>query len=658
MALDQERQDEYDEAYKHTWAATGDYQAEARLDIQAYLGDIWTAEEKKRLRLRNSDLLNIQLIRPIILWVAGFQADHRKGIKYDPLEGADVETANDFTELGTAVLQRNKGYNVISNGFKHALKAGLCMVNVFNDVNLNTKLDHFFYNQFLLDPAWTKVDLSDCNFTMMRKFVTKQQAQILLPKGFHPEIKKIDDERVQTDGKFPNYITPVQFGNKMFAYDEFQQRDTIIKQIIIIKPTGKEIEWTGSKKELQENLPVILQRIGVPAELVSTITRTAPTVKVSAFLDGKHVATEIDPFGIGDYSATPIQCFYDPEYDQMKWKLQGMVRSLKNIQRAESKRIIASVAWYENSVANGLDFEENTLVDPEDAFKTGIGPRMFKKDALTQNRAHDRVTPPIPGGMLELHQILTDLMPKTVNVNPDMMGLPPDATRAVISGLLSELRIGSGMVGLRGLFDDLSLSQNVIGNKLLKLYQKYPMEKVIRMLGRQPSKNFYEQRTADFDAATAEGPLTDTQMNTQYQEMLSLMEIGAKIGKPFPAEWSDVLKLGTLQSSEKLLEAIAQREKAAAEQQKRQAQQQNQLQDLTIQALQAQTAEDAAQAQERRTEAVSNLASAGLDRVETVAKIDALGRKSIEGLLKQAVAIEKIGLEREKLNQPTQSGGS
>ena len=657
MAFDQARQDEYNEAYNQAWAATGAYQGMARHDMQAYLGDIWTAEEKQKLKLRNSDVLNIQLIRPIIKWVAGFQADHRKGIKYDPIEGGDVKVANDFTELGTAVLQRNKGYNVISRAFEHALKTGICLVNVFNDTNINTKLDHFFYNQFLLDPAWTKLDLSDCNFLMMRKFVTKEHAKILLPEGFHSVIDGIDEKQTQTDGKFPNYITPVQFGHKMFAYDEFQQKDTERKMFIIIKPTGKEIEWPGTKKQLEENLPVILQRMELPAEVVDTIQRVVPTIKVSAFLDGKHVTTETDPFGIGDYSATPVQCFYDPEYDKMEWKLQGMVRSLKDIQRAETKRIIASIAWFENSVANGVDFEVGAFVDPEDAFKTGMGPRMLEKGAISGNRIKDRVTPPIPGGMLELHTILADLMPKTVNVNPDMMGLPPDATRAVISGLLSELRIGSGMVGLRGLFDDLSLSQNVLGRKLLKLYQQYPMQKVMRILGRQPSEGFYEARHADFDSATSEGPLTDTQRNTQYQEMLTLMELGQKIGKPFPAEWSDILKLGTLQSSQKLLEAIAQREKAAAQQRQQETQQNNELQKLTIRALDAQTQEDLAQAEERRAEVQSNLASAGLDRAKTMATIGDLESKPVERLLKQAVALAKINLEQRKLDQPLQKGG-
>ena len=659
MAEEKQEQKDYNAAYNQAWAATGAWQAEARRDIQAALGDIFTQEEKIKLRLRNSDLLNIQLIRPLIKWTAGLQADHRKGIKYIPGDSGDIEVANDFTEIGMSVMQRNHGYEVISKAFEHALNVGLCLVNVFNDINQNTQLDHFFYNQFLIDPTRTKSDFSDCNYIMVRKFVNAEQAKILLPVDFHGEIKKLkkkisDGQTAETDSKFPNYTTAVQYGRRMFSYDEFQQRDTINQKVIIVRQTGKEIIHKMSEKELQA-LFEFLRSKGVNTSLLSPVTRIVPTVKVSAFLNGEHVVTKIDPYGLGDYSFTPVQCFYNPEYDKMELKLQGMVRSLRDIQRAETKRIIANVAWFENSVAGGLDFEEGTLVDPEDAFKSGLGPRMFKDGALSGNKVKDRVTPPLPAGSLELHNLLTDLMPRTVNINPDMLGLPPDASRGQISGLLAELRVGSGIVGLRGLFDDLSQSQNIIGGKLLKLYQQYPMEKIVRIMGKPPSEGFRDKRAAEFDAVSSEAILTETQRNTQYQEIVTLMEMGGKIGKPFPEEWTDVLELGTLQIGPDLLKKIRQREQQAQEQGAKTAQRQEKIQEVTLQALIGQTDEDQAQAQERRTEAVGNIAQAGLDMAKTQTEIEGLQSDDRIKQVDQLIEIGKLNLEAQKLNRP--SGG-
>lgn len=652
MATDKDRQEEYDEAYNQSWAAFGAWQTRAKTDIQAYLGDIFTSAERQKLSLRNSDILNIQLIRPLIKWVSGLQSDHRKGIEYVLGDTSDMQVANDYTNIGMKVMQRNNGYETISRAFEHALKTGLCLVNAFNDVNDNTMLDHYFYNQFLMDPSWTKLDLTDCNFLMMRKFVTAEQAKILLPEGFHSDIRAIDKKKegnASTDGKFPNYVTPIRFGHNMFSYDEFQQRDTKETTIILIKPTGAELEFGGTRKQLQEQLPQILQANNIPAELISTFRRIKPTVKVSAFLDGQHVATEVDPFGLDDYSATPVQCFYDPEYDQMEWKLQGMVRSLKDIQRAETKRIISSIAWFENSASNGLDFEENTLVDESDAFQTGLGPRKFKEGKL--DSARDRATPPLPAGMLELHNLLTDLMPRTVNVNPDMLGLPPDASRGQISGILAELRVGSGIVGLRGLFDDLDQSQNIIGRKLLKLYQRYPAEKIVKILGKQPSPDFQKKELSDFDVISSNAILTATQKNSQYQELLTLMEMGQQIQKPFPAEWTDILELGVLQIAPELLERIKQRQQATQQQAQEAQQRQDAMQDATLQALAGQTSEDQAQAEERRTEAVGNMAQAGLDQAKTITEIQSIENDDNLKRVDQLLRLTELQIEQQKVNQ-------
>ena len=110
MAKDRDKKSDFDEAYMQAWPSFGAWQSKAKSDIRSYLGDIFTEEEKRRLRLRNSDILNIQLIRRLVKWVAGFQADHRKGIKYEPIEGSDDQTASDLTEVAAWVMQRSHGY--------------------------------------------------------------------------------------------------------------------------------------------------------------------------------------------------------------------------------------------------------------------------------------------------------------------------------------------------------------------------------------------------------------------------------------------------------------------------------------------------------------------------------------------------------------------
>ena len=652
MATDRDKKKDFTEAYNQAWPSFGTWQAEARRDIQAYLGDIWTAEEKTRLRLRKSDVLNIQLIRRIVKWVAGYQVDHRKGIKYEPIEGSDDVTASDFTEIVTWVMQRSHGYEVISKAFEHALKTGLTLVNSFNDANQDTKLDHFFYNQFLLDPSFTRLDLHDCRYGIIRKFITKDQAKILLPQDKHPMIDEIDDERPKSDEKFPNYITPLVHGRKMIAYDEFQERTTKEQIIIINRFDGVEQEWQGTKRQLDEQLPFLLQQQGIPPELISTITRRKETVEVSAFLNSEHFNTELDPFGLEDFSFTPIWCYYDPEYDRFDWKLQGFVRGLKEIQRAESKRIIAEIAYHENSIASGLDFEKGTLVDLEDAFATGHQPRQFVGGAISGNKTRDRVPPPPRAGNLELHKVLEDAMSKTVGITPEMLGELPSGKADQISGLLAQIRIGAGLVGTRGLFDDLSTSQNIIGGKVQKLTQQYPIEKVKRILGREPSPAFQSKDFGKFDSVVAETAMTDTQRNTRYQELLSMKEKGASMNDPAPITWADLIEVAPMEMNTELLQKMQQREERAIQQRQQQAQQQAQIQQITIELLSSQAEQSRAKAAETPSVIVKNLTTAELNEAKSAgAEIKAEGDIA-NFLLQQAVEVGKMGLEQQKLNQP------
>jgi len=657
MAKERDKKADYTEAYNQAWPSFGAWQAAAKKDIAAYLGDIYTADEKQRLRLQGRDILNIQLIRRLVKWLSGFQADHRKGIKYDPIEGSDDRAASDFTDLVSYVMQRCNGYEVITKSFEHALKTGLTLVNAYNDVNSNTKLDHFFYTQFLLDPSFTRLNLSDCRYGIIRKFITKDQAKILLPEGQHGKVDKIDNERQGTDEKFPNYVTPLVHGQKMIAYDEFQERTTKEQIVIINRFDGTEQEWQGTRKQLDEQLPILLQMRGIPAESIAVINRLKETVEVSAFLNGEHFNTEIDPFGIGDFSFTPIWCYYDPEYNLFDWKLQGLVRSLREIQRAESKRILSMISWYENSIANGLDFEEGSLVDLEDAYATGTKPRMFKEGALAGNRARDRQVPAFPGGNLELHQILEDSMTKTIGLNPDMLGEQPQSTKNLISGVLSQIRIGAGMVGTRTLFDDLSTSQNIIGGKILKLMQQYPYEKVVRILGRQPAESFSSKDFGTFDTVVSEAPITDTQRNTRYQELMNIKRSGAEMGDPAPVSWGDLIELAPIEMNTELLEKMQKQEQAAMEQSQRQIQQQNQLQDMTIAALDSTIQMQNAAAMESRADAIKSLTAAELNEAKSSGVPIDIQMKNQAQTLKTISDLGRLSIEQQKMNQPPQKAG-
>ena len=254
----------------------------------------------------NRDPSSFPEIRRIINWISGYQMDNTLSIRYDPTEDGDVLTAEQLTAIGVWSMQHNNGYDIIDDAFEGCLKAAMNLVNVYNDRNFDTKLDRFGYNQFLLDPTFSRRDLEDCNYGMMRKYITKTDAKMLLPgkEGF---INGIDTKNTDAEGDmYPYYTRPQLYGDRLLAYDEFQQRTTIERRIILIKPLNKEIVWQGTKKQLDQYMRKLVQFDGIPAELLSVIRRFEPTVEVTTLLEGHEVGHGIDLFGIGDFSFTPV----------------------------------------------------------------------------------------------------------------------------------------------------------------------------------------------------------------------------------------------------------------------------------------------------------------------------------------------------------------
>ncbi len=171
MATERDRKKEYDEAYNQAWAGFGAWQTNVKKDLRSYLGDPWTSADKHRLNKQRRDIMSFPLLRRNVKWISGWQSRHRLSLKFDPIENADEQTASQLTAAGLWVMQYGNGYQIISKAFEGALKTGLNLVNVYNDRNSNTKFDQFFYNQFLLDPTFTRVDLEDCHYGILRKHI-------------------------------------------------------------------------------------------------------------------------------------------------------------------------------------------------------------------------------------------------------------------------------------------------------------------------------------------------------------------------------------------------------------------------------------------------------------------------------------------------------
>ena len=644
MATETDRAKDYKEAYDQANAGFGSWQTQIKNDYKIYLGDPFTPKEKLRFIKEHREWSSFPQIRMIINWIAGHQSDNIRSIRYDPTEDGDIETAEQFTAIGVWVMQHCNGYDIICDAFEGCLKAGMNLVNVYNDRNFDTNFDRFGYNQFLLDPTFSRRDLKDCNYGMMRKYITKADAKMLLPSK-ESLIERLDTS-AGTDAQgdmYPYYARPALYGEKLLAYDEFQQRTTIERKIILLKPLNKEIVWKGTKKQRERFIENLVINDNIPPNLISVYSRWEPTVDVTAILEGHEVSHGIDLYGIGDFSFTPIIAYFDPDYDRMDMKLQSLVRGLVDAQRSGDKRMMAMTAVFEQQIGAGLDYEIDALVDDEDAFLTGSGkPRLFAKGAITGKKYQDRIIPDIPQGMFQFEDLSSKKMYRSVGINEEMTGFA-ESGNPQIAGYLAKLRIAGGLVGMKTLFRNLALSQKTIGVKVLKLYQQYPVDKVRRILNQEPSQQFYSHDFGKYDCATVEGIITDTQKNMFYADLVQLVEMLLRTKQPIPPFMTSMLlKNAPIAGSPELLKQIQQFEQQQSQQAQEQKQKQDMMEQLEIERVKGEIYANRGIAEAQRAKAVEDISDAALNRVKVIAEINDIGASRMLELVGYGLQFEQI----------------
>jgi len=643
MATEHDRKSDFDAAYQQAASHWSGWQAVARSDLRVYAGDPWNGEDRRIAKARNRELLSFPQLRRVVKWLAGYERDHRLSITYDPMEGGDLETASQLNMVALWALQLCNGYNVVSDAFEGALKTGINLVNVYNDRNINTRFERFMYHQFLLDPTFTRVDLQDCHYGILRKYVDAAAAKMLLPgkESF------IDSLTGGQDEKFTNYPRPAMYGEKLLAYDEFQKKVTRKRYVLTIVPTQDELVF-DTKKQVEMTLRRMLEA-GINPNILTVRQRWDPTVEVDVFLNGNEVSHAIDPFGLDDFSFAPIVAYFDPDCERSEQALQSVIRQLIDAQKAADKKMMSMIAWIEQQAGAGLDYEQGALVDDNDAYVTGSGkPRLFNKGALENNRARDRVVPDIPQGVFQLWNELGEDILKRAGYNPDMMGYPQGQGNVRVSGGLAKLRMGAGLVGFRDLFDNRSVSVKRLGVTLQKLIQQYPGFKIQRITNKPASDQFYNRQFGKYDVAVAEGMLSDTQRALAYAEMFAMKELGHNMQDPVPITWKRLIEVSPIQQPVELLREVEQQEQAQLAARQRQEKLNEALQQLAIAQAQSEIAQNQQLAEQQRTAALENQTEAAFDRVKTAAEINDLQNKGGLELLRMAVDLEKAKIGAKK----------
>ena len=579
---------------------------------------------------------NFNRIARVVNMIDGHQRNNRKSTIVVGVENADDETADQFSKVLMWINNQEGILETISDSFRGSLVTGMNLLQVWMDyrsdpVSGNIKVDNCSYNSFLIDPFFKKADLSDCNAIWKRSYLTKRECISLLPDSAEMIVGL--EPLSNRDGKFQFMPETYNYGMKnLLTYDEYYYRDYRPQKLLVDAQTGETQEWRSQDEDrLKQFLRVYPQ--------VTVIESDVPTVKLAVVVQGKVMYDGPQPMGIDQYPFVPTFAYYYPQMPYFPWRIQGVVRGLRDSQYLYNRRKAIELDILESQINSGWIYKESALVNPKDVFLSGQGRGLALKDEAQMTDVQQILAPQIPPSMIELSKILGEEISQISGVNEELLGSATDDK----AGILSMLRQGSGLTTLQILFDNLDHTQKMLGKLMLNLIQaNFTPGKVKKILeGEEPTQQFYNKAFGKYDAVVEEGLNTATQKQMQFAQLLHLREAGV----PVPDDM--LLNASTMQNKKELIESIEQAKKQQQEEQKQAQDIQLEMQKAQIELTRARAVSDQglglervsrveenqALAVERRAQAVRDEDAGLLDKVRALKELEQLDIVHLEKLI-------------------------
>lgn len=635
---------------------------EASLDTRAEAGDQDAFREVFGHSINNPQrMFSFNRMRRVANMITGHQRRNRRSTVIVPIENGDQATADQFTKL----LKWNDAQagvdHIISDAFhRGAVITGMNLLGVDLDysndpISGDMKVTQYDYNEFIIDPFFRNLDLSDCQGIFFRTFVTKNRAKALAPD----HVALIDElqPRGLRDQNFmhlPESFT--RTASERIAYDQFWYPAQRKRILLVDTETGSTMEWTGDDEELEEFKKQFPE--------VQVVNQDIPTINLAVLIEGKVIYNKRNPLNIDRYPFVPVVGYFNPQMPDYSLRVQGVMRGLRDAQFLYNRRKLIELDMLESQINSGWKYKVNALVDPRDIFLSGQGKGIAVKSTAAMEDVQKIEPAQVPPSMLEISRLMGQEISEISGVSEELLGAASDDQ----AGILSMLRQSAGLTTLQLLFDNLDRAQKLLGSIRIKVIQNnWTPGKIQRILNQEPSDEFYTKNFGKYDAAVEEGFNTTTQRQLQFAQLLQLRNIGIDV----PAR--TLVNAATVQGKDELIQAIEQQEQQAAQLQQQQTE--AQVEQLRAQAQLAEARaiadrglgierisrvdenralaiERVAQSQENRANARRDNDQALLNFIKALQEIESTDLQNIEKLIRLSREVERPEFQR-GIEQPT-----
>lgn len=589
-------------------------------------------------------MFNFNHIKTRVDTASGYERRNRKSVICIPRENGHQETADDFSNLMLWAWNKEKILEIESEAFFCALVSGMSLMRIWLDyrkdpVSGDFKVDCLPYNSFIIDPFFKKYDLSDCNGIITRQYITPSEAVTFFPDKFD-EILAIPPLGTYRDGRFQ--FLPETYNvsyNNLMAYDEFYYRAYRTQKLLVDTQNGETFEWRNDDevrlRMFLENYPEI-----------TVVNQEIPTVKVCITLQDRIMYDDVQPTGLDEYPFCPVFTYYLENMPDMSYRVQGLVRQLRDAQFLYNRRKNIELDILESKINSGGVYVEDAVVNPKDLFQSGQGRWIPIKKGHQPQEVVPWPATGLDPSILETSKLLAEEIQQISGVTDELRGV----SDADISGYHYMLKQNAAITTLQIPFDHLDRAKILLGRKFLKITQmNMTPGKVERILGKRPSPEFYNKAFGEYDCEIVEGLNTPTQRQMEHMQLLEYFKMGLVSAEA-------VMDTATIQNKTKVMEDAAKMQQAQQQQMQQKAELELAIAQAQIENLKAQATanqglgverlsrvqENQALAVERRAQADKDEEQALLNKVKMLKELEDLDYAHLERLLNLAASLGAV----------------
>ena len=568
------------------------------------------------------------LVRRHINMICGYQRKNRKSTITIP--NLDTDPLSDEYNAVLKWSEERDGFQeYLSEAFENSCDTGMSLLHLYPDYTLDPISGDLFtdqvaYNNFLIDPYFRKQDLTDCGGIWRRRWVNNVAAQSLLP-GHKKEIAKMRPSGMK-DGRFPLQAELLNMAtNQLFAYDEFHYRDTRLATIVLDPISGEAVEWEEDEEESNDMMERTLA-----AQPWLVVKKTyVPTVRLCICLGGRPLYDGPNLLQIDSYPFVPSLCYHEPDIQSYAWRVQGVVRNLRDAQFLYNMRKVIEMDILQSQINSGWVYPVDAVVDPKAFRQSGQGFLVPLKAGHLPNEIQRIEPAALPQSLLELSRSLSEDITRISGVNEELLGAATDDK----SGILSMLRQGAGLVTLQTIFDKLDYTQRLYGKIRLQAIRKnFSKGKIRSILGHEPDKRFFSSHSLKYSITVEEGNYSASQRQMELQQLLHFKEIGMTVAD------KSIWRAAFLTNKKQAEEDAAEQSQQQAQAQQAQAEQQSKIDNAKIMASYAKSRSDLAREQDLMASAQEKISKIGDNQADAERK----RMESDLGLVKMMIELEDM----------------